>query len=77
MVNLIENWEVLEEYAGDKQGFYQILDGEAETVSSRALTSLQAQKLMIKMGLPLEEVEEEPEVPLPVKKKLVYVLGKN
>ncbi|KPV65344.1 MAG: hypothetical protein AOA65_0206 [Candidatus Bathyarchaeota archaeon BA1] len=30
MVNLVEEWEVLEEYAGDKQGFYQVLaDGEA------------------------------------------------
>ena len=30
MVNLVEDWEVLEEYAGDKQGFYQLLaDGEA------------------------------------------------
>jgi len=52
------------------------LRGLAELVSSRALTSLQAQKLMIKMGLPPEEVEEEPEVPLPVK-KLGCVLGKN
>ena len=26
MVNLIEDWEVLEEYAGEKLGFYQILD---------------------------------------------------
>ena len=50
--------------------------GLAELVSSRALTSLQAQNLMIKMGLPLEEVEEEPEVPLPVK-KLGCVLGEN
>jgi hypothetical protein len=26
---LVEEWEVLEEYAGDKQGFYQLLaDGE-------------------------------------------------
>jgi len=26
---LVEEWEVLEEYAGDKQGFYQVLaDGE-------------------------------------------------
>lgn len=30
MVNLVEEWEVLEEYAGDKHGFYQVLgDGEA------------------------------------------------
>ena len=34
MVNLVEEWEVLEEYAGDKQGFYQIL-GDAETVEIR------------------------------------------
>jgi len=25
LVNLVEEWEVLEEYAGDKRGFYQIL----------------------------------------------------
>lgn len=30
LVNLVEEWEVLEEYAGDKQGFYQVLsEGEA------------------------------------------------
>ena len=34
MVNLVEDWEVLEEYAGDKQGFYQIL-GDAEAVEIR------------------------------------------
>ena len=28
MVNLVEDWINLEEYAGDKQGFYQILSGE-------------------------------------------------
>jgi hypothetical protein len=27
LVNLVDDWEVLEEYAGDKQGFYQILYG--------------------------------------------------
>ena len=27
MVNLVEDWKVLEEYAGDKRGFYQILYG--------------------------------------------------
>jgi len=26
LVNLVEEWEVLEEYAGEKLGFYQILD---------------------------------------------------
>jgi len=32
---LVEDWEVLEDYAGDKQGFYQILDGCAEAVEIR------------------------------------------
>ena len=27
MVNLVEDWEIIEEYAGDKQGFYQTLSG--------------------------------------------------
>lgn len=27
MVNLVEDWETIEDYAGDKQGFYQILQG--------------------------------------------------
>ena len=35
MVNLVEDWEVLEEYSGDKQGFYQILEGYAEAVEIR------------------------------------------
>lgn len=26
MVNLVKEWEVLEEYAGDKQGYYQVLN---------------------------------------------------
>ena len=34
MVNLVEDWEVLEAYAGDKQGFYQVL-GDAEAVEIR------------------------------------------
>ena len=34
LVNLVEDWEILEEYAGDKQGFYQVL-GDAETVEIR------------------------------------------
>jgi hypothetical protein len=28
LVNIIEDWEVLEEYAGEKLGFYQILDAD-------------------------------------------------
>ena len=27
MVDLVEDWEILENYAGDKQGYYQILYG--------------------------------------------------
>ena len=34
MVNLVEDWEVLEEYAGDKQGYYQVL-GNVGTVEVR------------------------------------------
>jgi hypothetical protein len=32
LVNLVEDWEVLEGYAGDKQGYYQVLgnDGSVE-----------------------------------------------
>lgn len=28
MVNIIEDWDVLEEYAGEKLGFYQILEND-------------------------------------------------
>ena len=38
MVNLVEEWEVLEDYAGDKRGFYQIL-GDAEAVEIRVAIS--------------------------------------
>jgi len=34
LVNIVEDWEVLEEYAGDKQGFYQVL-GEGEPIEIR------------------------------------------
>jgi hypothetical protein len=32
LVNIIEDWDVLEEYAGEKLGFYQLLkrDGKCE-----------------------------------------------
>ncbi len=30
MVNLIEDWEVLEEYAGEKLGFYQLLESDGK-----------------------------------------------
>jgi len=35
LVNLVEEWEILEDYAGDKQGFYQIIEDGAETVEIR------------------------------------------
>lgn len=28
MVNLVEDWEVLEGYAGDKQGYYKVLSSD-------------------------------------------------
>jgi hypothetical protein len=28
LVNLVEDWEVLQDYAGDKQGYYQVLGDE-------------------------------------------------
>ncbi len=31
MVNLVEDWEVLLEYAGDKLGFFQVLEFEGST----------------------------------------------
>ena len=31
MVNLIEDWEILEEYAGEKLGFYQLLESDGKT----------------------------------------------
>ena len=38
MVNLVEEWEALEDYAGDKQGFYQLLS-DAEAVEIRVAIS--------------------------------------
>jgi len=28
MVNLVEDWKILAEYSGDKQGLYQILESD-------------------------------------------------
>jgi hypothetical protein len=36
LVNLVEEWTVLEGYAGDKQGFYQVLS-DAEAVEIRVV----------------------------------------
>ena len=30
VVNIIEDWDVLEEYAGEKLGFYQLLDNDGK-----------------------------------------------
>ena len=37
LVNLIEDWEVLEEYAGEKLGFYQLLSNDG-TIEIRVQT---------------------------------------
>ncbi len=37
VVNLVEEWEILEEYAGEKLGFYQILDSDGK-IEVRVLT---------------------------------------
>jgi hypothetical protein len=37
LVNLVEEWEILEEYAGEKLGFYQILE-DAERTEIRVTT---------------------------------------
>jgi len=37
LVNLIEDWAVLEEYAGEKLGFYQIFDSDGK-IEVRVLT---------------------------------------
>ena len=37
LVNLIEDWDVLEEYAGEKLGFYQLL-GNDGTIEIRVQT---------------------------------------
>lgn len=53
MVNLVENWEALEDYAGDKQGFYQILS-DAEAVEIRvAISRLGFKKEFDNKGDPL------------------------
>jgi hypothetical protein len=36
LVNLVEEWKVVEAYAGDKQGFYQVL-ADAEAVEIRVV----------------------------------------
>jgi len=36
LVNLVEEWEALEDYAWDKQGFYQVI-GDAEAVEIRVV----------------------------------------
>jgi hypothetical protein len=35
LVNLVEEWESLEDYAGDKQGSYQTIEDGAEAVEIR------------------------------------------
>ncbi len=37
LVNLVEEWEILEEYAGDKLGLYQVLESDGK-IEVRVLT---------------------------------------
>ena len=49
MVNLIEDWDVLEEYAGEKLGFYQLL-GSDGTIEIRVQTGRIGYKKEYKTG---------------------------
>ena len=49
MVNLIEDWDVLEEYAGEKLGFYQLL-GNDGTIEVRVQTGRIGYKKEFKVG---------------------------
>ena len=49
LVNLIEDWEVLEEYAGEKLGFYQLL-GNDGTIEIRVQTGRIGYKQEFKAG---------------------------
>ena len=49
VVNLIEDWDVLEEYAGEKLGFYQIL-GNDGTIEVRVQTGRIGYKKDFKAG---------------------------
>jgi len=42
LVYVVENWETIEEYAGDKRGFYQVLPG-GEGVEIRPPTNFHYQ----------------------------------
>jgi hypothetical protein len=49
LVNLIEDWDVLEEYAGEKLGFYQLL-GSDGTFEVRVQTGRIGYKREFKVG---------------------------
>jgi hypothetical protein len=54
LVNVVEDWELLEEYAGEKLGFYQILNWDGK-VEVRVLTG--------KLGFRKEfEAPDDPEL---------------
>ena len=52
LVNLIEDWEVLEEYAGEKLGFYQLL-GNDGTIEIRVQTGGSAISRNSRLGMTL------------------------
>ncbi len=47
MANLVEDWEVLQEYSGDKQGYYQLL-GDEGTVEIRVVGRLGFKRMFLK-----------------------------
>lgn len=50
MVNIIEDWNVLEEYAGEKLGFYQLINNDDGTVEIRVQTGKIGIKKEFKSG---------------------------
>jgi hypothetical protein len=55
LVNIIEDWDVLEEYAGEKLGFYQLLANDGK-IEARVLTeNVSSRKLENRNGKPMVE----------------------
>jgi hypothetical protein len=53
LVNLVEDWETLEGYAGDKQGYYQVLNGDGVVEVRVAIGRLGFRKEFDKKADPL------------------------
>jgi hypothetical protein len=53
LVTLVEDWEVLESYAGDKQGYYQVLSSDGSVEVRIAIGRLGFRKEFDKKADPL------------------------